>query len=56
MMADATKTSWNYVWVKDRAGNEFVCKVDALEDPKGLSEEERKACVDDASRALPVGD
>jgi len=55
-MTEATKTSWNYVWVKDRAGNEFVCPVNALKKPKDVSEENLKDCLDDASRALPVGD
>jgi len=55
-MTEGTKTSWNYVWVKDRAGNEYVCRVDSLEDPKKKTEEELKNCMDDASRALPVGD
>jgi len=55
-MTEGTKTSWNYVWVKDRAGNEYVCQIDALKDPKKMSETELKDCVDDASRALPIGD
>lgn len=55
-MAEETKTSWNYVWVKDRAGNEYVCRVDALQDPKKVPDEELKDCIDDASRALPLGD
>ena len=55
-MTEATKTSWNMVWVKDRAGNEFVCSVDALKDPKSMSQDELKNCADDASRATPVGD
>jgi hypothetical protein len=33
-MAEPTKTSWNYVWVKDRAGNEFICDLKDLKDPK----------------------
>ena len=54
-MTDATKTSWNYVWVKDKAGNEYACPIDALKKPSELSPEEKTACVDDASRG-PVGD
>jgi hypothetical protein len=38
-----------FVWVKDRAGNEFVCSIDDLKNPKNVSEEELKNCVDDAS-------
>ena len=37
-----------FVWVKDKAGNEFVCSVDALRDPKNISDEDLKNCVDDA--------
>lgn len=38
-----------FVWVKDRAGNEFVCEAGYLKDPKHASEDELKNCVDDAS-------
>ena len=54
-MTEATKTSWNYVWVKDKAGNEFACPIDALKKPGDLSAEEKSACVDDATRG-PIGD
>lgn len=40
------------VWVKDNAGNRFLCHMDALMDPSSVSEEEKKNCVDDASRLL----
>jgi hypothetical protein len=40
------------VWVKDNAGNRFLCPMDALRDPNSLSEEEKKNCVDDAPRLL----
>ena len=40
------------VWVKDNAGNRFLCAMDALKDPNSLSEEEKQNCVDDASRLL----
>ena len=39
----------NFVWVKDKAGNEYVCSADYLKDPKNVSEEDLKNCVDDAS-------
>ena len=55
-MSEGTKTSWNFVWVKDKAGNEFACPVDALKKPGDMTEEEKKGCIDDASRALPIGD
>lgn len=38
-----------HVWVKDRAGNEYVCPADALKDPNNATEEELRNCVDDAS-------
>ena len=40
------------VWVKDNAGNRFLCHMGALMDPNSVSEEEKKNCVDDASRLL----
>ena len=43
----------NFVWVKDKAGNEFVCSAEYLKDPKNVSEEELKNCVDDASVYQP---
>ena len=38
-----------FVWVKDRAGNEYVCDVGYLKDPKHVEDHELKNCVDDAS-------
>ena len=38
------------VWVKDNAGNRFLCPLDTLRDPNSVSEEDKKGCVDDASR------
>lgn len=40
------------VWVKDNAGNRFLCPMDALRDPNSVSAEEKENCVDDASRLL----
>jgi hypothetical protein len=40
------------VWVKDGAGNRFLCPMDALRDPNSVSEEEKETCVDDASALL----
>jgi hypothetical protein len=40
------------VWVKDNAGNRFLCPLDALRDPNSVSDKEKKTCVDDASRLL----
>ena len=43
----------NYVWGKDRAGNEFLCTADSLKDPKDATEEELANCVDDAGHLVP---
>lgn len=42
-----------FVWVKDRGGNEFVCPISALKDPKAASDEELKACVNEATSPHP---
>jgi hypothetical protein len=54
-MADVStpKGRTQFVWVKDKAGNEFVCPIDALKDPKAASKEELKNCVDDAKSPQP---
>jgi hypothetical protein len=31
-----------FVWVKDKAGNEFVCRKEDLKNPKDVSEEDLK--------------
>ena len=38
-----------YVKVKDFAGNEYVCPIDALKNMKEVSEEVLDNCVDDAT-------
>ncbi|MEN8689073.1 MAG: hypothetical protein AB1Z20_03095 [Desulfobacterales bacterium] len=38
-----------YVKVKDLAGNEFVCPIDALKNPEELSDVDLDNCVDDAT-------
>jgi hypothetical protein len=38
------------VWVQDNAGNRFLCPLDSLMDPNTVSEDQKKNCVDDASR------
>lgn len=45
-----------FVWVKDKAGNEYVCRIDDLKDPKKVAKEDLKNCIDDASRAINIGD
>ena len=36
-----------YVRVHDKAGNEFICPINALKDPKTAPDEELDHCVDD---------
>jgi hypothetical protein len=38
-----------YVKVKDIAGNDFVCPIDALKNPEELSDVDLDNCVDDAT-------
>ncbi|ROR01843.1 hypothetical protein [Desulfosoma caldarium] len=42
-----------FVWVKDKAGNEFVCPVDVLKKPSEMSPDELKDCIDDATKPQP---
>ena len=37
-----------WVRVKDEAGNEFICPLDALKDRQSATDEELDHCVDDA--------
>jgi hypothetical protein len=38
-----------YVRIYDKSGNEFICSINALKDPKTASDEELDHCVDDAT-------
>jgi hypothetical protein len=49
-------TEKGMAWVKDNAGNLFVCRVEDLKDPKDVSEEELKDCMDDATMGVNIGD
>jgi len=40
------------VWVRDNAGNRFLCPFESLRDPNSVSEAEKRKCVDDASRLV----
>ena len=44
-MAESTKTSWNFVYVKDNEGNESVCRADDFDN-----------CISDGTRAIALGD
>jgi hypothetical protein len=48
-MVEWTEAGKRFVRVKDAAGNEFICPLDALKDPKHATEEELANCVDDAT-------
>jgi len=50
-MAEPTKVSDPLVWVKDREGNEFICHMSDLKDPKEATKEELSKCVDSGSAA-----
>ncbi len=45
-----------FVRVKDRSGEEFVCPLKALRNPKDLSPEELEQCVDSATVGRYAGD
>ena len=45
-----------YVKVKDGTGNDFLCPIDALVDPKDATEEELANCVDSAVVGRYAGD
>jgi len=49
----APKTRQQFVWVKDKAGNEFACPVDVLKKPQDMTEEEKAGCIDDAGVHQP---
>ncbi|MBN1841445.1 MAG: hypothetical protein JW883_04070 [Deltaproteobacteria bacterium] len=39
-------TATQFVLVRDKAGNEFICKVGDLKDPSAVSEEEKRKCIE----------
>ena len=45
-----------YVRVKDGAGNQFLCPLDALKDVEDATDEELEDCVDDAVVGRYAGD
>ena len=46
MPEKAKKDVW--VWVKDQAGDEFICPIDALKVRETATDEELDECVDNA--------
>jgi len=55
-MSDESVRGKPFVRVKDAAGNDWLCPLDALMDPKDASEEELNSCVDDATVGRYAGD
>jgi hypothetical protein len=49
-MGKMTEQEKKDVWVKvkDDAGNEFICPIDALKDRNSVTDEELENCVEDA--------
>ncbi len=37
-----------YEWIKDGAGNQFLCPIDSLKDIQKATDEEMENCVDNA--------
>ena len=50
------ETKTTYVRVQDKAGNEFLCPIDLLKDPKTASDDELENCVDDGTVGRYAGD
>jgi hypothetical protein len=55
-MAKAHKAAKPFVWVKDKAGNEYICPLEALKDPKKATKDELKNCIEDAKMGVNIGD
>jgi hypothetical protein len=51
--ATTPKKRTQVAWVKDKAGNEFVCAMDAHKNPNNRSKEELKSCIVDAKSPQP---
>jgi hypothetical protein len=51
--ATLPKKRTQVLWVKDEAGNEFLCAMDAHKNPKNGSKEELKNCIVDAKSPQP---
>jgi hypothetical protein len=55
-MSDETERGKPFVRVRDGAGNDWLCPLETLVDPKDASEEELNSCVDDATVGRYAGD
>lgn len=45
MSEEQNSPSQRYVYVKDRNGIEYVCRLEDLKNPRELTEEEKAACM-----------
>jgi len=45
-MSETDERKRTFVWVTDRSGNEYLCPIDALKDPKDATQEELEDCID----------
>ncbi len=45
-MPESEERKRRFVWVTDRSGNEYLCPIDALKDPKDATQEELEDCID----------
>jgi len=43
------------VWVKDNAGNLYICPLNDLRDPNVVSEDEKSRCINDAKGYWQAG-
>jgi hypothetical protein len=55
-MAEPKGGAKPFVWVKDKAGNEYLCPLESLKDPKDATKEELDNCFDDAQMGVNIGD
>jgi hypothetical protein len=53
---ESTNKKYKYLKVKDKAGSEFLCPLDALKSIKEATEEELAECVEEAVAGRYSGD
>ena len=53
---EPTNKQFKYLKVKDKAGSEFLCPLDALKSIKEATEEELAECVEEAVAGRYSGD
>ena len=55
-MSDKSERGKSFVRVQDAAGNDWLCPIDTLLDPKDAREGELSGCLDDATVGRYAGD